>query len=479
MEDSYGSVAGAVPNGADKIGNSAADIENSGNDRKSHADAVEKRQNHAERSKSRAGDVPEEERKAYAYWLNSVPGIGNRKAALILEKFSSPRAAYAGTEKEYASILGAKDTANLLSFTEKWEVEARYANLREQGIRFVDWDSHEYPRRLREIPAAPYGLFYLGALPEEALLSVAVVGARECSEYGRYVAMEFGKALGEYGVCVISGMARGIDGIAQEAALKAGGVSYGVLGCGVDVCYPARNKAIYRELIQRGGVLSAYPPGTLPKPNHFPPRNRIVSGLADALVVIEARRKSGTLITVDMALEQGREVYAAPGRLTDRLSDGCNRLLRQGAGVFLSPQDFLDEMKTLFPRKAVRVNAAARQGVFYEKGAAGAGFSPQGDRKAPPRGNGGEEARNPENGEGKPWKPENDLEKSVLDCLDFYPQSVEQIRARLPASRTHQETMLILMRLCMAGQALQAGKGYFLKSAFPSASHSFPLSPHS
>ena len=136
----------------------------------------------------------------------------------------------------------------------------------------------------------------------------------------------------------------GIDGISQQAALLAGGTSYGVLGCGVDICYPRQNRKLYEELIQKGGLLSTYAPGTKALPAYFPPRNRIVSGLADALIVIEARQKSGTLITVDMALEQGKDVYAVPGRIEDPLSQGCNRLISQGAGIFCSLNGFLTEL---------------------------------------------------------------------------------------------------------------------------------------
>ena len=188
-------------------------------------------------------------------------------------------------------------------------------------------------------------------LPAQDQPAVAVIGARECSEYGRFVAEELGRYLGGQRIPVISGMARGIDGISQQAALSAGGTSYGVLGCGVDICYPSQNRKLYEELIQKGGLLSTYAPGTKALPAYFPPRNRIVSGLSDAVIVIEARQKSGTLITVDMALEQGKDVYVVPGRITDRLSDGCNRLLTQGAGVFLSPESFLEEFLSTWEEK--------------------------------------------------------------------------------------------------------------------------------
>mgnify|MGYP002235004613 CR=1 FL=1 len=195
----------------------------------------------------------------------------------------------------------------------------------------------DFPGNWQKFRIRLTAFFYRGKLPDENEPAVAVIGARECSEYGRYVAEELGQYLGRAGIQVISGMARGIDGISQQAALSAGGTSYGVLGCGVDICYPAQNRRLYEELLEKGGLLSTYAPGTKPLPQYFPPRNRIVSGLSDALIVIEARQKSGTLITVDMALEQGRDVYVVPGRLTDRLSDGCNHLADAGSGsVFIS-----------------------------------------------------------------------------------------------------------------------------------------------
>ena len=172
--------------------------------------------------------------------------------------------------------------------------------------------------------------------------AAAIIGARLASGYGREQARRFARRLASRGITIISGMARGIDGIAQKAALDAGGRSYAVLGCGVDICYPEENRELYDRLLQEGGIISEYPPGTYPEARLFPQRNRIISGLSDLVLVIEARKKSGTLITVDMALEQGREVYALPGRVSDALSDGCNRLIRQGAGPATCPEDILE-----------------------------------------------------------------------------------------------------------------------------------------
>ena len=286
--------------------------------------------------------MAEEERK-YAYFLCSTYTIGGVRAERLLARFGSPRAVYEAETEEWRECVGNSAAEALERQKKSGEWEREYGQLSEQQIHFLLREEKGFPGKLAEIPDPPYGIFYRGKLPDENEPAVAVIGARECSEYGRFVAEELGRYLGSQGIQVISGMARGIDGISQQAALLAGGTSYGVLGCGVDICYPSQNRKLYEELIQKGGLLSTYAPGTKALPAYFPPRNRIVSGLADALIVIEARQKSGTLITVDMALEQGKDVYVVPGRITDRLSDGCNRLLTQGAGVFLSPENFTEE----------------------------------------------------------------------------------------------------------------------------------------
>ena len=205
----------------------------------------------------------------------------------------------------------------------------------------------DFPEKLKNIPTAPFAIYVKGKLPDPNIPSVAVIGARMCSDYGRFMARQFGRDLAIAGIQVISGMARGVDGIAQGAAVAAGGASFGVLGCGVDICYPPENKEIYDALSLNGGLISEFPPGMEPVARFFPMRNRIISALADALVVVEARRKSGTTITVDTALEQGREVFAVPGRASDRLSDGCNYLISQGAGVAISAADVIDRIWTV------------------------------------------------------------------------------------------------------------------------------------
>ena len=230
----------------------------------------------------------------------------------------------------------------------KDEIKRRYEDMERKGIKFIDYKEDCYPYRLKNIPSRPYALFVLGKLPEENRKSVAIVGARECSEYGRLMAEYFGDRLAREGVDIISGMAWGIDGIAQMAAVQAGGNSYGILGCGVDIIYPNRNKRLYEMLSENGnGLISEYAPNTRAEAKHFPPRNRIISGLCDILIVVEAKARSGTLITVDMAADQGRTVMVVPGRVTDALSVGCLNLMNEGALPAVGVDSVLNQLEQI------------------------------------------------------------------------------------------------------------------------------------
>lgn len=347
---------------------------------------------------------------------------------------------------------------------------------KKEKIRVLRLQDEEYPRRLREIPNPPKKLYVLGRLPEEQLPAVAVIGARECSEYGKYVAAELGGALGRSGIQVISGMARGVDGISQEAALDAGGSSFAVLGCGVDTCYPAGNRRLYEKLRLGGGILSEYPPGTPPLPGHFPPRNRIVSGLSDVVVVVEAREKSGTLITVDMALEQGREVYVAPGRVTDPLSSGCNRLLKQGAGILLEPGEFIEELQELCERKGLgnglrwsverQRTDVERQKTDAEEQKTGV-EAVSGGRKSGSRKSGGEAQSTLLRESRSTLLAERPELMAVYRALDLTPSSLEQIRERLPAQYRGEQVNVHLIRLCMEKLAVQVSPGQFCLRGSP------------
>ena len=287
--------------------------------------------------------------KAYLHWMYQAVGMGNHRFFGILQSIGPPQEVYGMARKGLLSDKLSdryKMRANRVEESAaNYDVTAEYEKMINRGISFVAAGEKEYPKKLANIPDAPGALYYIGKLPDSDEKSIAVIGTRNNSEYGRTMAKQFSGMLAGAGVQVISGMARGIDGIAQQAALEADGYSLGVLGCGVDICYPRENRQLYDRLIVQGGICSEYPPGTSPRAMLFPPRNRIISGLCDGVLVIEAKERSGTLITVDMALEQGREVYALPGRATDPLSRGCNRLIMQGAELIISPQELLRELK--------------------------------------------------------------------------------------------------------------------------------------
>ena len=384
-----------------------------------------------------------ETERRYAYFLCSIPTIGGVRAGQLLTRFGTPRAVYEAEPGDWRECVSNFVAEAMERQKKSGEWEREYEELAEKRIQFILREEDGFPRKLSEIPDPPYGIFYRGRLPEEMQPAVAVIGARECSEYGRYVAEELGRYLGRAGIQVISGMARGIDGISQQAALSVGGNSYGVLGCGVDICYPTQNRRLYEELLQKGGLLSTYAPGTKPLPQYFPPRNRIVSGLSDALIVIEARQKSGTLITVDMALEQGRDVYVVPGRLTDRLSDGCNHLLTQGAGVFLSPESFAEDFLRSWEEKR--------------------GLSADGSGGKNRRKNNRETGRNMV----KVKLPKESLQK-ILECLEPVPKTSETLLQELWEKGEYTDISALnraLMELELLGYARQNSPGHFSTSA--------------
>lgn len=387
-------------------------------------------------------------------------------------------------------------------YTRSYDLNREYEELLQKGIRFLTAEDEDYPQRLRKIPSAPYALYVLGKLPPENLPAVAMIGARECSEYGIYVAKNFAKELGAHGIPVISGMARGIDSISQEAALQGGGRTYAVLGCGVDICYPKSSRRLYEQILEQGGILSTFPPGTEPIKRLFPERNRIVSGLADVILVVEARQKSGTFITVDMALEQGREVYAIPGRLTDRLSDGCNLLLQQGALIAVSPKDLLQhllpgqmELTLENPQKETEnIRGVDDAGSVEDtRSMEDAGSMEDTRRMNDTRSmedagsmddaESMEDVRSVEadrktenigNVEGA-WNADVRL-RILLKILDFLPKSVEEIRTayekKTKAAVTTPEILCMLMELCMEGTATQVSGNYFAAQG-PTASQQF------
>ena len=392
------------------------------------------------------------EEKRFMELLCSVKGLNGSVGRSLIEYFGSAKEIFHADDKTLSGLLSPGLYRSLAAMkrtrsgAEK-DIEKRIASEHSpNSINFITFKEPAFPEKLSEIPDAPVGLWYIGSLPASDVPSVAVIGARECSSYGECVARDLGAALGRAKVQVISGMARGIDGISQQAARSEGGLSYGVLGSGADVCYPPSNRRLYDSLCSGGGIISLYPPGEAALPANFPPRNRIVSGLSDAVVVVEARQKSGTLITVDMALEQGREVYAVPGRITDRLSDGCNGLIGQGANVFLSPDIFLAELAEII--SAIKNDVSP---VHEER------IKRRTSRSARIK-----KLRREYSGSCEMPAGLSDDEAKVLSVLGLTPMSAQDIIDRLK-EYDYPAVSMILMQLLIEGYALQVGQGSFVR----------------
>ncbi len=282
----------------------------------------------------------------YDLWYACLQDEYGMQLMEVVKKAGSSERIYNMEKEELRQLKGVSERmADYIIYRRNTWNEALVKDRMERDeIFFCPWYHPEYPKRLLQVPGHPFALFIKGEIPGEGP-TVSIIGSRECSEYGRSVARYFGRELAKAKVSIVSGMAMGIDGIAQLSALKAGGKSYGILGCGVEQCYPRGNYPLYRELQENGGLISEYGPGSSAAAWHFPARNRIISALSDIVLVIEARAKSGTGITVDMALDQGKEVMAVPGRISDAFSVGCNKLLKDRAVIACDVEDVLMSLK--------------------------------------------------------------------------------------------------------------------------------------
>lgn len=283
--------------------------------------------------------------KEYWFWLCNIHNIGLKKIQAVLDLYETPERVFHESEKglEHLNILTDADRLMIRKSKDSGKIQENYAKVLDKGIYFVTKEDSNYPDKLRNIFNPPYALYVKGNLPKNQIGSVAIIGARNCSEYGREVSKYFACELAKAGLQIISGLARGIDGYAHQGVLAGEGSTYGVLGCGIDICYPIENFSLYMDMQEKGGVISEYGIGVNPKAGNFPMRNRIISGMSDGILVIEAKEKSGSLITVDLGLEQGKNIYALPGRINDRLSTGCNNLIKMGAKLVLEPKDILED----------------------------------------------------------------------------------------------------------------------------------------
>jgi DNA processing protein len=281
------------------------------------------------------------------YWVgfNLVKGIGAARLRALLAYFGDAASAWqAPPQALRAAGLSSKLIEAFLQVRAGVSLDQVWDQIQTQGIGVLTWDDADYPRRLKEIDQPPPVLYVRGALLPEDEWAVAIVGTRRITPYGRQVCEDIAGMLARNGVAVVSGLARGVDAVAHQAALNAGGRTIAVLGSGVDRIYPPEHRRLAGRIIERGALISDYAPGTPPEGVNFPPRNRIISGLSLAVIVVEAGERSGALITAEFAADQGREVFAVPGNIRAPQSMGTNRLIQQGARPLLDHREVLEAL---------------------------------------------------------------------------------------------------------------------------------------
>ena len=361
-------------------------------------------------------------------WLCSIEGLYPQQRCALLHFFQNPGAIRQAAADDLA--LFHRSGLEWISHVEEAIAHPRLQETKDylarKGIRFVSREHPDFPAQLHTLPDCPHGLFFKGSLPLPGVWRVAIVGARACSAYGAAMARQIAFRLAEAGIETVSGLASGIDGIAQQAAIDSGGMSYGVLGCGVDICYPRENIGLYAALPSQGGIISEFPCGTSPLKANFPMRNRLISAFSNAVAVIEARKHSGSLITADLALDQGRDVYALPGRSPDPLSYGCNHLIAQGAGIILSPEEFAAEM--VRQRDEACSMPAKRKKKKSSRAIA---------------------------------QPPTKQEQSLLKHLDYTPRSIEALLHESGLDIRQLQDLLLALQL--KGLVQESGKGTFIK----------------
>jgi len=347
------------------------------------------------------------------YWVgfNKVPGIGPIRLKQMMNAFEDIEVAWHASREELkAAGLGVKTTEELIRIRSSIDLDAELSQVQSRGYKVVSWDCEDYPVRLKEIESPPPALYVWGEFHPSDRWAVAIVGTRRMSPYGETVTAELATALAVNGITVVSGMAKGVDGIAHRYALASGGRTIAVLGSGLDQLYPAENRGLAKEISKHGAVITDYALGTRPEGRNFPPRNRIISGLALVVVIIEAGESSGALITAHFAAEQGREVFAVPGNIHSRNSRGTNQLIRDGACPMLSVEDVLE---------ALNFDVVKRQEVIDQ------------------------------------FVPEDDVERLVYDRLSSEPVHVDELRAQcgLPVSKINASLAMLELK----GRVRQVG----------------------
>ncbi len=291
----------------------------------------------------------------YWIWLTLVEGLGPIRQRSLLHNFSSPEAIFNANLEELLKCegIGKKSANNILKSKSLEKAESILEDSNRLGIKLLNLEDNLYPQEVKNIMEMPILLYYKGNLIENSR-GVAIVGARRCTDYGKNVAHEAASFLADENICLISGMAKGIDSYAHTSSLKRGGYTIAVFGNGLDICYPPEHIELMNEIIKKGAIISEYPPGTPASPKHFPRRNLIISAWSHKILVIEAAKKSGSLITADYGKLYAREVLALPDNIFNRESVGSNKLILEGAEIFLDNNQLLIDEKYRYKEKTTQ-----------------------------------------------------------------------------------------------------------------------------
>lgn len=284
--------------------------------------------------------------KDYCLWLKNINGVGNKSFIRLIDYFGSAEDVFNASEDALLKVRGINQDIihNIVKNRNYETIHQLIHQIKKYHVEVLRKGEKEYPENLKYIYDPPEILYKRGSIIDKDRNAVAIVGARKASAYGKWVAYKLASDLAQKGITVISGMAYGIDTAAHRGALDHGGRTFAVLGCGLDTCYPKSNYKLMSEIEGNGAVISEYPIGTKPLAGNFPARNRIISGIAKGVVIVEANMRSGSLITAEFALEQGRDVFAIPGNINSPLSMGTNKLIQEGAKLVTSIEDILEEL---------------------------------------------------------------------------------------------------------------------------------------
>ncbi len=364
--------------------------------------------------------MTEKDDKLLLVTLNAIPGLGPRKIQKLAMRFKNYKTFLEAKREDFLEINGVGEIIceKILEYRSKFDPYKEIEKANNLNIKVITLKDDKYPFLLKEIYDPPPVLYFKGTTPLSPH-SIAIVGSRKASAYGKNVAAKFARELAAVDINIVSGMARGIDSCAHKGALEAKGFTIAVLGCGIDIVYPPENTGLMKDIVESGCVISSFPLGTPPQGANFPARNRIISGLSLGTLVVEAAKKSGSLITADFSLEQGREVFAVPGSIFNPYSSGTHKLIKQGAKLVENVEDILDE---LYLENLPESIASS----------------------------------------GKANKPDLTCEeKGILDIIDYQPTYIEEIISL--SHKTPGSINILLTHLELKGYISALGGGYFAK----------------